>query len=85
MTERVRDARRAACPRGSGAGLTSPPALAPGARAVLIGRAHLYGLGAAGEAGVRHAIDILAQELAMALCGARTLAELDRSLVRVAG
>jgi isopentenyl diphosphate isomerase/L-lactate dehydrogenase-like FMN-dependent dehydrogenase len=36
---------------------------------------------------VRHAIDILAQELrmSMALCGARTLAELDRSLLRVAG
>lgn len=62
-------------------------ALALGARAVLIGRAHLYGLAAAGEAGVRHAIDILAQELrmSMALCGARTLAELDRSMLRVAG
>ncbi len=62
-------------------------ALALGARAVLIGRAHLYGLAAAGEPGVRHVIDILAQELrmSMALCGARTLAELDRSLLRVAG
>jgi L-lactate dehydrogenase (cytochrome) len=59
-------------------------ALALGARAVLIGRAHLYGLAAAGEAGVRHAIDILAGELrgTMALCGAATLADLDRSLVR---
>jgi isopentenyl diphosphate isomerase/L-lactate dehydrogenase-like FMN-dependent dehydrogenase len=62
-------------------------ALALGARAVLIGRAHLYGLAAAGEPGVRHVIDILAQELrmAMGLCGARTLAELDRSLLRAAG
>jgi L-lactate dehydrogenase (cytochrome) len=61
-------------------------ALALGARAVLIGRAHLYGLAAAGEAGVRHAIDILAGELrgTMALCGAATLADLDRSLVRAA-
>jgi L-lactate dehydrogenase (cytochrome) len=59
-------------------------ALALGARAVLVGRAHLYGLAAAGEAGVRHAIDILTQEtrMSMALCGARTVAELDRSLVR---
>ncbi len=62
-------------------------ALALGARAVLVGRAHLYGLAAAGEPGVRHAIDILAGELrtSMALCGAATLADLDRSLVRAAG
>jgi isopentenyl diphosphate isomerase/L-lactate dehydrogenase-like FMN-dependent dehydrogenase len=59
-------------------------ALALGARAVLIGRAHLYGLAAAGEAGVRHAIDILGQELrmSMALCGASTLGDLDRGLIR---
>lgn len=59
-------------------------ALALGARAVLAGRNHLYGLAAAGAAGVRHAIDILADELhmAMALCGAATLADLDRDLVR---
>jgi isopentenyl diphosphate isomerase/L-lactate dehydrogenase-like FMN-dependent dehydrogenase len=59
-------------------------ALALGARAVLVGRAHLYGLAAAGEAGVRHAIDILADELrtSMALCGAATLADLDRSLIQ---
>jgi L-lactate dehydrogenase (cytochrome) len=59
-------------------------ALALGAKAVLIGRAHLYGLAAAGEAGVRHCIDILAHELstAMALCGATSVAELDRSLIR---
>jgi L-lactate dehydrogenase (cytochrome) len=61
-------------------------ALALGARAVLVGRAHLYGLAAAGEAGVRHAIDILAGELrtTMSLCGAATLADLDRSLLRPA-
>lgn len=59
-------------------------ALALGARAVLIGRAHLYGLAAAGEAGVRHCIDILAQELRMTmqLCGARSIAELNRGLIR---
>ncbi|MGH8981895.1 MAG: alpha-hydroxy acid oxidase, partial [Acidimicrobiales bacterium] len=59
-------------------------ALAMGARAVLIGRAHLYGLAAAGEAGVRHAIDVLAEELrmAMALSGARSLRELDRTMLR---
>jgi L-lactate dehydrogenase (cytochrome) len=61
-------------------------ALALGARAVLIGRAHLYGLAAAGEAGVRYAIDILSEELrmSMGLCGAASLADLDRSLLRPA-
>jgi len=59
-------------------------ALALGAKAVLVGRAHLYGLAAAGEAGVRHCIDILAQELRMTmqLCGARSVAELDRGMIR---
>jgi L-lactate dehydrogenase (cytochrome) len=59
-------------------------ALALGARAVLIGRAHLYGLAAAGEDGVQHCIDILADELRMTmqLCGARRIAELDRDLIR---
>jgi L-lactate dehydrogenase (cytochrome) len=59
-------------------------ALALGARAVLVGRAYLYGLAAAGEPGVRHALDILAGELrtAMALLGARALTELDRTMVR---
>ncbi len=59
-------------------------ALAMGAKAVLIGRAYLYGLAAAGEAGVRHCIDILAHELrtTMQLCGARSVAELDRGLIR---
>ncbi len=59
-------------------------ALALGARGVLVGRAYLYGLAAAGEAGVRHVIDILATELrtAMALSGARRVPDLDRDLIR---
>ena len=59
-------------------------ALALGAKAVLVGRAYLYGLAAAGEAGVRHCIDILASELrmTMALCGATSVKELDRHLLR---
>jgi L-lactate dehydrogenase (cytochrome) len=62
-------------------------ALSLGARAVLIGRAHLYGLAAAGEAGVRHAIDILGEELrmTMALCGAKNLADLNPGLLRTSG
>jgi isopentenyl diphosphate isomerase/L-lactate dehydrogenase-like FMN-dependent dehydrogenase len=59
-------------------------ALALGARAVLLGRAHLYGLAAAGEAGVRHCIDILAHELTVTigLCGVRSVSELSPDLLR---
>ena len=58
-------------------------ALALGARACLVGRPFVYGLGGAGEAGVRRAIDLLTTELrlAMTLLGASSLAELDRSWV----
>jgi isopentenyl diphosphate isomerase/L-lactate dehydrogenase-like FMN-dependent dehydrogenase len=43
-------------------------ALALGARAVLAGRAPMFGLAAAGEAGVRHVLELLRDELALALC-----------------
>ena len=54
-------------------------ALALGARACLIGRAYIYGLGAAGEAGVAKAIDILEKELSvtMALTGTNRIADID--------
>ena len=60
-------------------------AICLGARAVLIGRAYAYGLGAAGEAGVTRAIEILRADLqrALALLGVESIAELDRSLVDV--
>ncbi|HUA00331.1 MAG TPA: alpha-hydroxy acid oxidase [Candidatus Aquilonibacter sp.] len=60
-------------------------ALCLGARGVLIGRAYMYGLGAAGEAGVARAIAILRADLerAMALLGCKSIAELDRSYVDV--
>ena len=53
-------------------------ALARGADQCMIGRAFLYGLAAGGEDGVRHAIDILSDELrrTMQLCGVTTVAEL---------
>ncbi len=43
-------------------------ALALGARAVLAGRAPIFGLAAAGEDGVRHVLELLRDELALALC-----------------
>jgi isopentenyl diphosphate isomerase/L-lactate dehydrogenase-like FMN-dependent dehydrogenase len=50
----------------------------------MIGRPFLWGLAAAGEEGVRHAIDILAAELdeAMALAGVPDLASVTPDLVR---
>lgn len=50
-------------------------ALALGARACMIGRAYIYGLGAGGEAGVAKAIDILSKELSvtMALTGTTSI------------
>jgi L-lactate dehydrogenase (cytochrome)/(S)-mandelate dehydrogenase len=56
-------------------------ALAIGAKAVLIGRATLYGCAAAGEAGASHAIALLANEIdvAMAMLGITHLDQLDRS------
>jgi 4-hydroxymandelate oxidase len=59
-------------------------AVALGARAVLLGRPILWGLGAAGEAGVGRVLALLRAELdtAMALCGCRSVAEITRDLVR---
>src|SRR5215468_4432258 len=53
-------------------------ALALGARACLIGRAYVYGLGAGGKVGVAKAIDILQKELsvAMALTGTIRVADI---------
>jgi L-lactate dehydrogenase (cytochrome) len=54
-------------------------ALALGAKSCMIGRAYAYGLGAAGEAGVAKAIDLLAKELTttMGLCGVNKISEID--------
>ena len=54
-------------------------ALALGAKACLIGRSYIYGLGAFGQAGVAKAIDILEKELSvtMALTGVNRIADID--------
>lgn len=58
-------------------------ALALGARAVLVGRPVLWGLTVGGEAGVARVLSLLRHEfdVAMALAGCRTVANVDRSLV----
>jgi isopentenyl diphosphate isomerase/L-lactate dehydrogenase-like FMN-dependent dehydrogenase len=60
-------------------------ALCLGARAVMVGRAYAYGLGAAGNAGVARAIEILRADLirTLKLLGCASTAELDRSYVDV--
>lgn len=62
-------------------------ALALGARAVLLGRPVLWGLAVGGEAGVRRVLELLRHEfdIAMALAGCATLADVDRSLVAPTG
>jgi L-lactate dehydrogenase (cytochrome) len=58
-------------------------ALALGARACLIGRAYVYGLGAGGQAGVARAIEIIRNELdiSMALTGVNRIEEIDRRVI----
>jgi len=58
-------------------------ALALGAKAVLIGRPVLWGLAHDGEAGVRFVLETLRRELdlAMALAGCPTLADVTRDLI----
>jgi L-lactate dehydrogenase (cytochrome) len=58
-------------------------ALCLGARAVLVGRAYAYGLGAAGRPGVARAIDILRADVVrtLTLLGLERVRDLDRSLV----
>jgi len=60
-------------------------ALCLGARAVMIGRAYAYGLGAAGAAGVTRAIEILHADLirTLKLLGCASIADLDPSFVQV--
>jgi L-lactate dehydrogenase (cytochrome) len=58
-------------------------ALALGARACMIGRAYLYGLGAGGEQGVARAIEIIRNELdvTMALTGTTSVKEIGRQIL----
>jgi L-lactate dehydrogenase (cytochrome) len=60
-------------------------ALALGAKACMIGRAFVHGLGAGGEAGVAKAIDIIRNELltTMGLCGVNTIAEIDDHVLAI--
>jgi 4-hydroxymandelate oxidase len=60
-------------------------ALAIGAKAVLVGRPPLWGLGAFGSGGVQKVLEVLRRELAhaMALAGRPDIRSIDSSLVRL--
>jgi isopentenyl diphosphate isomerase/L-lactate dehydrogenase-like FMN-dependent dehydrogenase len=60
-------------------------AICMGARAVLVGRAYAYGLGAAGEAGVSRAVAILRADLirTMKLLGCSSIADLNKSYLNI--
>ncbi len=60
-------------------------ALAIGAKAILVGRPPLWGLGAYGTPGVIRVLELLQSELALAmgLAGRANLASIDRSLVSI--
>lgn len=71
------------CDGGVRRGSDIVKAIALGADAVTVGRPYLYALGAAGERGVDQLLSFLHEGLVrtMSLVGARTIAEIDRSLV----
>jgi isopentenyl diphosphate isomerase/L-lactate dehydrogenase-like FMN-dependent dehydrogenase len=62
-------------------------AVAAGACAVLIGRAYLYGLAAAGEAGVGRVLEVLRDDTVrtLQLLGCPSVAQLDRSWIDLPG
>ena len=68
---------------GVRSGLDVVRMLALGAQGVLLGRAYIYALATAGEAGVTHLLGMIEQEMrtAMALTGVRSVAHIDRSLL----
>jgi L-lactate dehydrogenase (cytochrome) len=59
-------------------------ALCLGAKAVLVGRAYAYGLGAAGPSGVNRALEILRSDVerTMRLLGCPSISALDRSYIQ---
>jgi L-lactate dehydrogenase (cytochrome) len=87
VVERVGDRVEVFMDGGVRNGADIVAAIALGAKAVLVGRAYLYGLMAGGEAGVQRAVDILAADVrrTMQLLGVTSIAELSPALVRLLG
>jgi L-lactate dehydrogenase (cytochrome) len=83
IIEAVGDRTEVYVDSGVRSGLDVLKFLGLGARACFIGRAYLYGLGAYGQAGVTKALQILREELsiAMALTGVTDAARVPRSVI----
>ncbi|MGI9644643.1 MAG: alpha-hydroxy acid oxidase [Ilumatobacteraceae bacterium] len=84
VKQEVGDQATVICDGGVRRGSDIVKALALGADAVSMGRPYFYALGAAGERGVDHLLGLMREglERTMALTGCRSLAEIDRELVR---
>jgi L-lactate dehydrogenase (cytochrome) len=83
VADAVGDQLEVICDGGIRRGSDIVKAVALGARACMIGRPYLYGYGAAGEAGIDHALGLLGAEVrrTMALAGCHSLAALGPELV----
>ena len=81
IAETVGDRLTVLADGGVRSGLDVLRMLALGARGVLLGRAWVYGLGAAGQAGVAEVLRLVEAELraAMALTGCTQISDIDRS------
>jgi L-lactate dehydrogenase (cytochrome) len=84
VADAIGDRAEIICDGGIRRGSDIVKAVALGARACMIGRAYLYGLGAAGERGVDHVLALLASDIrrTMALTGRRRMSELGADLVQ---
>ena len=83
VTDAVGDAVEVICDGGVRRGSDIVKAVALGAKAVGVGRAYLYALGAAGERGVDHLVDLFTADIkrTMALLGVKSVADLTRDCV----
>ena len=84
VRDEVGDEIAVICDGGVRRGSDIVKAIALGADAVTIGRPYLHALGAAGERGVDHLLEFMrvGMERTLALTGVRSVAEIDRALVR---
>lgn len=83
IADKVGDRLTVLADSGVRSGLDVVRMLALGAKGVLLGRAWVYALAAAGQAGVTHVLKLIEAEMrvAMALTGAKNLAAIDRSIL----